>query len=187
MGEQTPARRDPLETSLLFEVFALNQSVGRFLADAMRQSPLTPAEYAVASAIFELEAATPTALAARLGMRLTTFMDHLRAMERRGHARRLPHPTDGRSYRIVLTADGLAAHRAANRRFEAAHAAFVDALGGVEVRPRQVLRAMREATDRAASAMGLRGEVGAAGEAGVAAGVAGGARVSPRRSSARGG
>jgi DNA-binding MarR family transcriptional regulator len=148
-----PAHRpDPLDTSLLFEVFALNQSVGRFLADAMREGPLTPAEYAILSAVFELEAATPTALAARLGMRLTTFIDHLRVLERRGRARRIPHPTDRRSYRVVLTTDGLAAHRAANRQFEAAHAAFVEELGGGTVRARQVLRAMREAADRAASA-----------------------------------
>jgi DNA-binding MarR family transcriptional regulator len=150
-GQHTP-RGDPLGTSLLFEVFALNQAIGRFLADVMHDGPLTPAEYAVYSAVFELEAATPTALATRLGMRLTTFMDQLRAIERRGHARRLPHPTDRRSYRVVLTADGLVAHRAANRLFESAHAAFVDALGGGEVRPRQVLRAMREAADRARAA-----------------------------------
>lgn len=142
----------PLDTSLLFEVFALNQSVGRFLADAMRHGPLTPADYAVYSAIFELEAASPTTLAARLGMRLTTFMDHLRTIERRGHARRLPHPSDRRSYRVVLSADGLAAHRAANRLFEAAHGAFVQALGVDEARSRGTIRAMREAADRARQA-----------------------------------
>ena len=162
-GEASVARRDPLDTSLLFEVFALNQSVGRFLAEAMREGPLTPAEYAVYSAIFELEAATPTALAARLGMRLTTFMDHLRVVERREHARRIPHPTDGRSYRVVLTGDGLAAHRAANVQFEAAYDAFVDALGGGEVRPRQVLRSMREAADRARSAASPRRSTARAG------------------------
>ena len=144
-----PRRPDPLDTSLLFEVFALNQAVGRFLAEAMRDGPLTPAEYAVYSAMFELESGTPTALAARLGMRLTTFMDQLRLVEARGHARRLPNPGDRRSYRVVLTADGLAAHRAANRLFERAYDGFVEALDGGEVRPRQVLRAMREAADRA--------------------------------------
>ena len=82
-----------LGTSILFDVYALNQAVARLLAGAMRDGPLTPAEYAVYSAIFELESATPTELAARLGMRLTTFMDHLRLIEGRGHARRLPHPT----------------------------------------------------------------------------------------------
>jgi DNA-binding MarR family transcriptional regulator len=142
-------RPDHLDTSLLFEVFALNQAVGRFLADAMRDGPLTPAEYAVYSAMFELESGTPTAIATRLGMRLTTFMDQLRLVESRGHVRRLPNPGDRRSYRVVLTADGLAAHRAANRLFERAYEGFVEALGGGEVRPRQVLRAMRDAADRA--------------------------------------
>jgi len=95
---EAPAHPDPLDTSLLFEVFALNQSVGRFLAEAMRDGALTPAEYAVYSAMFELESATPTALAARLGMRLTTFVDQLRLVESRGHARRLPtHGTGGHS------------------------------------------------------------------------------------------
>ena len=42
-------------TSLLFDVFALGQSVGRLLSAAMRDGPLTPAEYAVYSAMFELE------------------------------------------------------------------------------------------------------------------------------------
>jgi hypothetical protein len=49
----------------------------------------------------------------------------------------------------VLTEEGLAAHRAANQRFERAYASFVDALAGGEVRLRQVLRALRDAADRA--------------------------------------
>ena len=113
-----PTKANALETSLLFDVFALNESVGRLLSEAMAGGPLTPSEYAVYSAIFELEAATPTQLAARLGMRLTTFSDQLRGIEARGHARRLAHPSDGRSYRVTLTAAGLAAHRAANALFE---------------------------------------------------------------------
>jgi DNA-binding MarR family transcriptional regulator len=147
--EGSPARPDPLDTSLLFEVFALNQSVGRFLAEAMREGPLTPSEYAVYSAIFELESATPTALAARLGMRLTTFVDQLRLVESRGHARRLPNPRDGRSQLVTLTAAGLEAHRAANRLFEAAYAAFLDELGGDEAPAKRVLAAVRGAAERA--------------------------------------
>ena len=140
---------DPLDTSLLFDVFAVNQAVSRLLAETMRHGPLTPAEYAVYSAIFELEAATPTELAARLGMRLTTFVDQLREIHRRGHAQRLPHPTDGRSYRVVLTAAGLAAHRAANRDFERAYAAFEAELGSDEAEVQRALVRVREAAHRA--------------------------------------
>jgi DNA-binding MarR family transcriptional regulator len=137
-------------TSLLFDVFATSQAVGRLLAAAMRDGPLTPSEYAISSAIFELEAATPTALAARLGMPLTTFADHVRALELRGHAARLPHPTDRRSYRVVLTAAGREAHRAANAGFEAAHRAFTAALPNGEASVRQGLQDIRAAADRAA-------------------------------------
>lgn len=144
----------PVDTSLLFDVFALDQAVGRLLDVAMRDAPLRPSEYAVYSAIFELEAGTPTELASRLGMRLTTFMDKLRAVERRRHANRLAHPTDGRSYRVVLTADGLAAHRAANRSFEAGVRAFTSALGSDGSRERTALATIRHAADRARDLLG---------------------------------
>jgi DNA-binding MarR family transcriptional regulator len=144
-----PDEPDPLDTSILFDVFALNQSVGRLLATAMRDGPLTPAEYAVYSAIFELEAASPTVLAARLGMRLTTFVDQLRVVETRGHARRVDNPSDGRSYQVVLTGEGLEAHRAANRLFEEAYQAFVGRLPD-GVRPaKQALLVVRAAADAA--------------------------------------
>jgi DNA-binding MarR family transcriptional regulator len=142
-----------LDTSLLFDVFALSQAVGRLLAETMREGPLTPSEYAVYSAIFELEAASPTQLAARLGMRLTTFVDHLRAIERRQHARRLPHPDDRRSYRVVLTAAGLEAHRAANAQFERAHAAFEAELGPEAATAKSALRGIRSAANRATVAL----------------------------------
>ena len=140
---------DPLDTSILFDMFALNQAVGRFLSDAMRDGPLTPSEYAVYSASFELEAASPTELAARLGMRLTTFMDQLRVVQARGHARRVAHPRDRRSYRVVLTAAGLEAHRVANRQFETANGRFIAALGGGDEAAKEALRAMREAAKAA--------------------------------------
>lgn len=139
----------PLGTSILFDVFALSQAVGRLLATAMRDGPLTPREYAVYSAIFELEAASPTELSTRLGMRLTTLVDQLRIMERRGHASRISHPTDRRSYQVVLTANGLEAHRTANRLFEAAYQAFQSQLPDGEASVKAGLLAVREAAEAA--------------------------------------
>jgi DNA-binding MarR family transcriptional regulator len=153
-------------TSLLFDVFATSQAVGRLLAAAMRGGPLTPHEYAIASAVFELEAATPTVLAGRLGMPLTTLVDQLRAFEARGLIARLPHPTDGRSYRLVLTAAGREAHRAANAGFEDAHRAFSESLPAGEERARVGLADVRAAAEAAAAGRVL---------------------VSPRRSADRGG
>ena len=164
-----PPANDPLDTSILFDVFALNQSVGRLLAQAMRDGPLTPAEYAVYSAIFELEAASPTQVATRLGMRLTTFIDQLRVIESRGHARRVGHPSDRRSYRIVLTGAGLAAHRRANRDFERAHVAFTSHLATEPDDARAGLLALRRAAEAA-----LEGDLGPG-------------RASPRRQVGRAG
>ncbi len=140
---------DGLGTSLLFDVFALHQAVGRLLADALGEGPLTPAEYATYSAVFELEAASPTQLSRRLGMQLTTFMDHLHLLERRGHARRLDNPGDRRSYLVTLTAGGLQAHREANAQFERAYRAFLGGLGVAEVDARESLRALRLAAESA--------------------------------------
>jgi DNA-binding MarR family transcriptional regulator len=97
--------------------------------------------------MFELEAASPTELAARLGMRLTTFMDHLRIVEDRGHARRAPNLRDRRSYLVVLTAQGLAAHRAAHGRFETAARAFIAALPSGEAAARSGLAQIRAAIE----------------------------------------
>ena len=177
--------RDPLGTSLLFDVFALNQAVGRLLAAAMRETPLTPAEYAVYSAIFELEAGTPTALARRLGMRLTTFMDQLRTIVERGHARRIDNPDDGRSYRVVLTAAGLAAHRAANLAFESAYAAFARELAVPVEEAQAAIREVRAAADRARG--GLEGGASTDRSRGGLDGGAVPALVSPRRRGGRAG
>ncbi len=147
------AARDPLETSLLFDVFAVNQAVGRLLDEAMRDGPLSPTEYAVYSAIFELESATPTQLAARLGMRLTTFLDKLRLVEARGHGRRVAHPSDRRSYRIVLTSSGMEAHQQANRQFELAAEAFQAHLRGSETAAKAALLEVRRAADAASGAV----------------------------------
>jgi len=140
---------DPLATSILFDVFALNQAVGRFLDAALRTGPLTPGEYAVYSTVFELEAATPTQLATRLGMRLTTFMHQFHGMEQRGHAVRVGHPTDRRSYRVVLTVTGLEAHRAASRLFERAAAAFQASLPDGEAPAKLALSRVRSAAEAA--------------------------------------
>ena len=141
--------------SLLFDVFVLGQAVAELLAVAMADSPLTPGEYAQYSVVFEEEAVTPTAMARRLSMPLTTIVDDLRHMEARGHLRRIPNPGDGRSYLVTLTADGLRAHLEANRRFETSYARFTAEL---EIPPsvargqlRSLIAAVRRATETAAS------------------------------------
>jgi DNA-binding MarR family transcriptional regulator len=49
---------------------------------------------------------TPTGLAERLMMPLSTVLFRFRGLERRGHAERVPNPDDGRSFLIRLTPEG---------------------------------------------------------------------------------
>jgi len=144
----TRSRRRP-PTSVFFEVFALNQSLRALLAAAMESSPLTPEEYAVYSAVFEAESLTPTQMAERLGMPLTTVMERVRVLEERGHAKRVANERDGRSYRLVLTAQGLAAHKRTNERFEVAYRRFMESLDGDEARAHAQVVRLRRAIERA--------------------------------------
>ncbi len=123
-----PRGADLRPDSLVYEVFVLGQAVKRLLETAMADGPLRPEEYAVYSVVFEAESVTPTAMAAALAMPLTTVMDWIGLMERRGHARRRPHPSDGRATLVTLTAEGLRVHREANRRFERAYRVLLETL-----------------------------------------------------------
>jgi DNA-binding MarR family transcriptional regulator len=127
--------------SLLWEVFASGQRVKQLVESAMAGSPLTPEEYAVYSVLFDLGPKAPTELAATVGMPPTTMSHHVRALIERGHAVRQPTPGDGRSYRLALTADGLAVHREAGRHFQAGNQRFVAAL---EVEESFLAGALRE-------------------------------------------
>ena len=145
----SPASSRPVR-SIFFELYALSQAVRQLLLTTMADGPLTPEEYALYSAVFEAESLTPTDLAANLSMPITTVMERVRVLEQRGHARRVSHPRDGRSYLLVLTAAGRVAHRQANERFEVAYAAFLESLAGDEVRAHAQVERLRKAAERAA-------------------------------------
>ena len=135
--------------SILFEVFALGQQVRQLLGEAMADSPLTPQDYGFLSAVFEDEAPTPTKLARRLGMPLSTTVEQVQAFERRGYLRRFANPRDGRSYLVTLTAAGGRAHREANRYFETICRDVVGELGRSEPAVARALQQLRTAVRRA--------------------------------------
>jgi DNA-binding MarR family transcriptional regulator len=144
--------RQPSSPSVFFEAYALNQSIRRLLAVAMVDSPLTPEQYAIYSAIFEDEQITPTRMAERLGSPLTTVMDHVARLERLGHVLRTVDPRDRRATLITLTANGLAAHREANSYFERAYANFSSALSTDEATATRWLGEVRDAVETALTA-----------------------------------
>ncbi len=105
-------------------LFALNQQLGALLAHAMARAPLRPADFAVYSTLRLVQPATPTELAATLGMRVTTLSSLLAKMEQQGHLCREPNPADGRSRLLSLTAAGRRATEDCFPAFGAAIEAF---------------------------------------------------------------
>ncbi|HSL76264.1 MAG TPA: MarR family transcriptional regulator [Candidatus Limnocylindrales bacterium] len=144
-------RRPEREISLPFDVFALSSRLGAYLDRALAGTGLRPVEYAVYSLMFEAGPRTPSELAAALGVPPSTMSGYLRPMLERGHARRIPNPADGRSFRVVLTDAGRGAHRAANPAFSGADQAILDALDRPSDEIRAAVQALSDAIDTAAS------------------------------------
>jgi DNA-binding MarR family transcriptional regulator len=99
------------------------------LAEAMEGSPLRPEDYAVYSLLFEIGPVSATRLAHETGAPLTTTLDLVRTMERRGHVMKERDPSDRRAMSIRLSTAGLAAQREAEHYFAEADLRLRTALG----------------------------------------------------------
>ena len=142
-----PTRHPSSDLSVLFDLFAAGQRLRRLLAVAMEGSPLRPEEYAIYSVVFDRGPLTPTEMAGLLGIPVTTALDHVRLMARRGHITRRRHPEDGRSYLVSLTEPGKRTHGEAGRAFDRAMRPLAQNLGINPVEVRRVLEALGEAMD----------------------------------------
>jgi DNA-binding MarR family transcriptional regulator len=137
--------------SLLFDLFVLNSRVRTYLTRALAGTPLTAEEYAVYSILFEQGPTPPTQLAQIAGMPATTMSDYIRALLRRGHAEKRPHPSDARSYLLALTPEGLEAQRATGRRFRVAMRLVETSLDDDLAEVTRSVRAFAEAVRRASA------------------------------------
>ena len=142
-------RQPDSRLSVLFELYAASRAVGELVATAMADSPLSPDEYAVYSILFDEGPHAPTELARRCGMPATSMTHFVRAMTLRGHAERAVSAEDRRSYRIVLTASGEAAHAETSQAFAEAERRFTETLGVDENQARATLRAIGTAAAEA--------------------------------------
>ena len=148
-AEPPPQRR----ISLPFEIFAASQRLGTYLDRALEGTGIRPAEYAVYSLMLEAGPRTPSELAAMLGMPTSTLSTYLSAMLRRGDAKRIPNPADGRSVRVVLTDRGRGVVRTVNPPFTRAVVALEASLDRPAADVRAVLVGIVDAIDRADAAL----------------------------------
>ena len=94
--------------TILFEVFWTHQKRKQLVGTALAGLELPPEDYPFYVLIGAEGPWTPTGLAERLMMPLSTVLFRVRRIERRGHAERVKNPQDGRSFLLRLTPDGQA-------------------------------------------------------------------------------
>jgi DNA-binding MarR family transcriptional regulator len=92
--------------TILLDVFLTNQRRKRMIEAALAQSELPAEDYPVYVLVGAEGPWTPTGLARRMEMPLSTMLFRLGRLERRGHAERVANPDDRRSYLIRLTKEG---------------------------------------------------------------------------------
>jgi DNA-binding MarR family transcriptional regulator len=124
---------EPDSDTILLDVFVTNQLRERLIAAAVEGTGLPTEDYPMYVLVGAEGPWTPTALAERTQMPLSTVLFRLRRLERRGHAERIPNADDRRSYRVRLTASGEELLGEARPRFRALAEAVEKALGRKEV------------------------------------------------------
>ena len=153
-----PARA--LARGPLLLVYALSRQSGQLLTTCFEDAPLTPDDFAVYSALRLVAPATPSSLASTLGMRQSTLSGYLRRMEQRRHVVRRPHPRDGRSALIALTASGTAVTEACFPHFQEAINPLLDRLGDDGPDILAAMERLSAAMDEVIAAVGRERAVG---------------------------
>src|SRR5256885_14067385 len=83
--------------TILLDLFLTNQHRKRMIEAALAQTDLPAEDYPVYVLVGAEGPWTPTGLARRLEMPLSTMLFRLGRLERRGHAERVPNPDDRRA------------------------------------------------------------------------------------------
>jgi DNA-binding MarR family transcriptional regulator len=134
--------------TILFDVFLTNQKRAQLIDAALADTVLPAEDYPFYVFIGAEGPWTPTGLAQRLEMPLTTVLFRVRRLERRGHLKRTPNPDDGRSFRIALTPAGQRLLRKARPKFREAAEAVEARLGSERVETlRTALAGLRDAVE----------------------------------------
>jgi MarR family transcriptional regulator, 2-MHQ and catechol-resistance regulon repressor len=110
--------RTSVKPGLLLQPYILSRLAGQLLEAVSVGNGFADNEYAVASWLNICGEATPTELAADLGMKPTTLTAVIERLVTKGLVRRLANPDDGRSYVVELTAKGKATNARAGEHFD---------------------------------------------------------------------
>jgi len=115
--------------TILLDLFRTNQLREQLLTASLDGLELPAEDYPFYVLIGAEGPWTPTLLAERMQMPLSTVLFRVGRLEKRGHAERVPNPDDRRSYLVNLTADGQQLLRQARPRFRSYAEAVEQRLG----------------------------------------------------------
>jgi DNA-binding MarR family transcriptional regulator len=93
-------------STVLLQLWTAAHMAERLVAEHMQRAGLSDEQFALLSRIALDAPVTPTALAAEMGVPLTTLADAVRRLDERGEIERLPNPEDGRSHLLTLSPVG---------------------------------------------------------------------------------
>jgi len=134
--------------TVFFEIFWAQQKRKRLLETALEEVDLPAQDYPLYVVVGAEGPWTPTLLAERLMMPLSTLVFRVKQLERRRHAERIPNPADGRSYLIRLTEEGQRLLDEARPAFRSYAEAVERRLGAAQVEAlKEGLSALRQAVD----------------------------------------
>jgi DNA-binding MarR family transcriptional regulator len=115
--------------TILLDLFRTNQVRERLIEASLAGLELPPEDYPFYVLIGAEGPWTPTLLAERMKMPLSTVLFRVGRLDQRGHVERVPNPEDKRSYLISLSADGQALLKQARPRFRAFAESVEERLG----------------------------------------------------------
>jgi DNA-binding MarR family transcriptional regulator len=144
---------EPAPDTILLDLFRTNQMRERLIEASLTGLELPPEDYPFYVLIGAEGPWTPTLLAERMKMPLSTVLFRVGRLEKRGHVERVPNPDDRRSYLISLNADGEELLKQARPQFRAFAESVERRLGGKSIDGlRSGLTELREAIEAELSA-----------------------------------
>ncbi|HET6682563.1 MAG TPA: MarR family transcriptional regulator [Gaiella sp.] len=102
------------DNRLFLEVPVASRYVVRILEHRLAPTGIPPYQLGLLTHVRHAQPVTPTEISAASGVPPTTLRDNIQRLVDGGLVRRIPHPTDGRSYRLELTTRGERIIRAAD-------------------------------------------------------------------------
>jgi DNA-binding MarR family transcriptional regulator len=137
LRDRTTVKRRP---GLFLQPYVVAQLSGALIVQVVEGSEVTATEYAVTSWLAVQRKATPSELAHELGLAPTTLSAMIDRLVQKGQIRRVPHPDDGRSYLLELTARGQKTNIRNSRRLERV---IGDLRAELDGDPEEILDSMR--------------------------------------------